>query len=125
MQEALTNVHRHSGSNKVEVILNRDGRCSKLVIRDFGKGIPKETLEQFSQSGTNVGVGLAGIRERVKELGGTLEIHSSQKGTVLQVSLPTTKRLIGIVVLSDLLFPYKLKRLAANKPTNLRVPDSV
>ncbi|HLV85571.1 MAG TPA: sensor histidine kinase [Candidatus Sulfotelmatobacter sp.] len=90
MQEALTNVHRHSGSGKVEILLNRDAENALLVIRDFGKGIPKETLEQFTQSGTNVGVGLAGIRERVKELGGTLEIHSSSNGTSLKVELPIT-----------------------------------
>lgn len=91
MQEALTNVHRHSGSRKVEVVLSRDEQSATLVVRDFGKGIPHETLEQFTQSGTNVGVGLAGIRERVKELGGDFAIHSSQKGTMLQVALPVAE----------------------------------
>jgi signal transduction histidine kinase len=88
MQEALTNVHRHSGSRKVDVTLDTDDSTAYLTIKDFGKGIPKETLEQFQQSGTNVGVGLAGIRERVKELGGVLEVQSSKKGTAIRVTIP-------------------------------------
>jgi signal transduction histidine kinase len=88
MQEALTNVHRHSGSRKVDITLDTDDSTAYLTIKDFGKGIPKETLEQFQQSGTNVGVGLAGIRERVKELGGVLEVQSSKKGTAIRVTIP-------------------------------------
>lgn len=88
MQEALTNVHRHSESTKVEVVLEIEDGVALLAIRDFGKGIPKKTLELFRQAGTNVGVGLAGIRERVKELGGSLDIQSSKKGTTLKVSIP-------------------------------------
>jgi signal transduction histidine kinase len=96
MQEALTNVHRHSGSRKVDITLDSDGATAVLVIKDFGKGIPRKTLEQFEQSGTNVGVGLAGIRERVKELGGTLEIHSSKKGTTLKAALPIADRVHNV-----------------------------
>jgi signal transduction histidine kinase len=44
--------------------------------------------EGFAKTGTNVGVGLAGVRERAKELGGTLEVHSSKKGTRLEVTIP-------------------------------------
>lgn len=88
MQEALTNVHRHSGSIAVEIVLTTDQVNATLVIKDFGSGIPKETLDRFSRAGTNVGVGLAGIRERIKELGGTLDIHSSSTGTTLTASIP-------------------------------------
>jgi signal transduction histidine kinase len=87
MQEALTNVHRHSGSQRVEVVLDTGNRTAVLHIKDFGRGIPQDTLEHF-QSGANVGVGLAGIRERIKELGGLFEISSDRKGTTLQVSIP-------------------------------------
>jgi signal transduction histidine kinase len=93
MQEALTNVHRHSGSRKVDITVDSDGVTAVLVIKDFGKGIPKDTLEQFRESGTNVGVGLAGIRERVQELGGILEIHSNKKGTTLKASIPIAERM--------------------------------
>jgi two-component system, NarL family, sensor kinase len=96
MQEALTNVHRHSGSSKVEIQMETDGEFATIAIRDFGKGIPKETLEQFKKSGTNVGVGLAGIRERVKELGGALEIRSTRKGTILKAALPLTDKVKNV-----------------------------
>ncbi len=90
MQEALTNVHRHSGSREVEITLSTTDTIATLTIADFGKGIAQEVLDGFSHSGTNVGVGLAGIRERAKELGGTLTIHSGDRGTVLTVSLPVS-----------------------------------
>jgi len=88
MQEALTNVHRHSGSAAVEITLTVDETLATLVIRDFGKGIAQDVLQGFTNSGTNVGVGLAGIRERVKELGGSLEIRSSSAGTIVQAAIP-------------------------------------
>ena len=93
MQEALTNVHRHSGSKRVDVTLTRTESLVALIIRDFGKGINADTLEQFKQSGTKVGVGLAGIRERLKELGGTFEIESSPgAGTTLTASIPISEQ---------------------------------
>jgi signal transduction histidine kinase len=59
-----------------------------MRIADSGQGIPPETLARFQRNGTGSGIGLAGMRERVKELGGELEICSSQAGTVLTVCLP-------------------------------------
>jgi len=92
MQEALTNVHRHSGSRAVDIVLTVDQSAALLVIRDFGKGIPSDMLECFNHKGTNVGVGLAGIRERVRELGGSFEIQSGRQGTVLQASIPYSEQ---------------------------------
>lgn len=92
MQEALTNVYRHSGSPRVEVVLTADEREAVLVIKDFGKGIPKDVLNQFRQAGTRVGVGLAGIRERVKELSGRFEVRSNAQGTTLKISMPVSER---------------------------------
>lgn len=88
LQESLTNVHRHSGSKKVEVRLTLDESSVSLIIEDHGKGVPRDVLARFAESGTNVGVGLAGMRERAKELGGTLEVHSGKKGTRLHVIIP-------------------------------------
>jgi signal transduction histidine kinase len=88
LQEGLTNVHRHSGSPAVEIRLSVQDSLVHLSIRDQGKGIPPSTLEPFRRSGTNVGVGLAGIRERIKELGGKLDIQSSSSGTLLTVVIP-------------------------------------
>ena len=88
LQEALTNVHRHSGSRSVEVRLTRDSTLVVLAIQDHGKGIPQDTLDRFKKSGTNVGVGLAGMRERIKELGGTFHLESGPKGTLLKAIVP-------------------------------------
>jgi len=97
MQEALTNVHRHSGSSVVDITLTVNSDDVKLVIKDCGRGMPKEVMDAWTRSGTNVGVGLAGIRERVKELGGTFHISSSPKGTTLDACIPMHERTPGIV----------------------------
>jgi signal transduction histidine kinase len=88
LQESLTNVHRHSGSPAVEIRLAVEQSAVHLSIRDFGRGIPPKLLERFLTSGTNVGVGLSGIRERVKELGGKLQVESSSSGTLLKIEIP-------------------------------------
>jgi signal transduction histidine kinase len=92
MQEALTNAHRHSQSQVVEISLAVDDALATLTVVDFGKGIPKEVLDGLNHSGTNVGVGLAGIRERAKELGGTFEVESGPTGTTLKASVPLAAR---------------------------------
>jgi len=89
MQEALTNVHRHSGSRAVEVKLVVAKSQIVLTVKDFGMGVPKEVLDRFWKTG-NTGVGLAGIRERLKELGGYLEIESNIDGTLLRATIPLT-----------------------------------
>jgi signal transduction histidine kinase len=88
LQEALTNVHRHASSSAVDVRFCVEGSSVRLTIRDYGKGIPQNVLERFRKNGTNVGVGLAGVRERIKELGGALQIDSSNSGTLLAISIP-------------------------------------
>lgn len=88
LQESLTNVHRHANSPTVDVELTLEQSAVRLSVRDYGKGIPETTLERFRKNGTNVGVGLAGIRERIKELSGKLDIESNQSGTTLTVLIP-------------------------------------
>lgn len=87
LQEALTNVHRHSGSRAVQVKVAVERDRVVLTVRDFGMGVPREVLDRFWKTG-NVGVGLAGIRERLKELNGALEIESNLDGTVLRATIP-------------------------------------
>ncbi len=87
LQEALTNVHRHSGSRAVEVVVACDDIRVVLTVKDHGMGVPREVLDRFWKTG-NVGVGLAGIRERLKELGGALEIESNLDGTLLRATIP-------------------------------------
>lgn len=88
LQESLTNVHRHSGSSRVEVRLACGDTDVTLTIEDYGDGIPRDVLERFAKTGSNVGVGLAGMRARVKELGGSLIIHSTKAGTKLKAAIP-------------------------------------
>ena len=88
LQESLTNVHRHSGSKSVQVELAKPKDQLVLTVRDFGRGIPAESLDASQPNGRNIGVGLAGMRERVNDLGGRLDIQSSPNGTLLTVLVP-------------------------------------
>jgi signal transduction histidine kinase len=87
LQEGLANIHRHSKSSSAEVEFAAEGTQLRLELRDHGVGIRPEMLEQFRAAAV-FGVGLAGIRERVRELGGTFNIDSDAGGTVLRVTVP-------------------------------------
>jgi signal transduction histidine kinase len=90
LQEALTNVHRHASATLVDVIVScTDGKVI-LEVSDNGKGIPPRTLNQFRAGGA-AGIGLAGMRERLAELRGSLEVESSPAGTKVKATLPTTQ----------------------------------
>jgi two-component system, NarL family, sensor kinase len=89
LQESLTNIHRHSRSSRAEISLQTGAKGATLRIRDYGKGIPREMLENFLSTGANVGVGLAGMRERVREQGGHFDIQSDRNGTTITVVMPT------------------------------------
>jgi signal transduction histidine kinase len=88
LQESLTNIHRHSGSPSVEITARRTARVVTLCVTDHGKGMPAELLERFRKTRGSGGVGLAGMRERVDELGGSLTLRSSERGTTLDVAIP-------------------------------------
>jgi len=92
LQESLTNIHKHSKSPRAEVSLRPDRANVILRVKDFGDGLPEETLENFVHSGTRVGVGLAGMRERIREQGGQFRIDSNGAGTTIEVSLPRAGR---------------------------------
>jgi len=87
LQEALTNIHRHSKSTNAEVIFHPTPENVVLTVRDRGVGIPKDVLDRFRSSST-FGVGLAGMRERIRELGGTFDVDSSGEGTCVRVVVP-------------------------------------
>lgn len=87
MQESLGNIHRHSKSASAEITLEPGSREVLLTIRDNGVGIPSDLLNRFRFSG-NAGVGLAAMRERVRELRGTFEVDSNGGGTALRVAIP-------------------------------------
>jgi len=87
LQETLTNVHRHSGSPKVDVRIELEDGQVGLIVRDYGRGIATKQLEQRA-TGVDLGVGLTGMRERVTELGGNLQVLSENPGTLVRVTVP-------------------------------------
>lgn len=91
VQEALTNVHRHSHASCAGVTLVSEAGHITLEISDNGAGIPAEQLQHLRDADSHSGVGLAGMRERVRELGGEFEIRSDCRGTTVTVRVPLTE----------------------------------
>ena len=89
VQECLTNIHRHSGSPRAKIEISRTGAQIRVLVQDQGKGIPSDRLRELASGGTP-GVGVRGMRERIRQLGGTLEIDSrgEGKGTTVVTCLP-------------------------------------
>lgn len=92
VQECLTNVHRHSGSAFAQMRLERRANEIWVEVQDEGKGIPAGTLENRKASG-GLGIGITGMRERVRQLGGKLEIISDEGGTLVRAELPVAEGL--------------------------------
>lgn len=88
LQESLTNVHRHSGASEVSIRFQHQAETVVLEIRDDGHGIPAELLSRLCEPASEIGVGLAGMRERLNELNGKLEIESDAHGTSVRATVP-------------------------------------
>jgi len=89
LQESLTNVHRHSGSDVANVRLFNRGGMTILEVIDKGKGMPVQNSPEFKREGLHaLGVGLRGMEERMRQLGGGLELLSSPRGTTVVASVP-------------------------------------
>jgi len=88
LQEALTNVHRHAKARTVDIEVTCKDELVALIVKDDGAGIPRSALERFRgrQAG---GIGLAGMRERLAELNGNLEVESGASGTTIRATVPT------------------------------------
>ena len=84
VQECLTNIHRHSGSRVAAIRVTRDGSEVRVEVRDQGKGMPSGG----NGSHRKVGVGIQGMRERIKQFGGRFEILSDKKGTAVVAIVP-------------------------------------
>jgi two-component system, NarL family, sensor kinase len=91
VQEALINIHRHAASKTAHIRLQRDAETLVLEVDDQGHGIPNASLEHIMSGGGIVGVGIAGMSERMEQLGGSLEITSSDRGTTVRARLPLVK----------------------------------
>jgi signal transduction histidine kinase len=88
-QEALSNVHRHSLSSAVSVRLHRAEGSIVLEVEDRGCGIPPGVLDEDRGAAPTLGVGIGGMRERARQLGGQLQIVSAPgAGARVRISLP-------------------------------------
>jgi PAS domain S-box-containing protein len=93
IQESLTNIHRYSGSRKAFVRLTESTNKIELQIGDFGKGIHADKSGPVTGKMVRLGVGIQGMKERMRQLGGKLEINSRpNKGTVVIATLPVSDR---------------------------------
>jgi len=86
LQEGLTNIHRHSGSKTATIRLRRDAAKVSLAIEDYGVGFGSDNNRPLRS-----GVGIASMRERVRELGGELRVRSGNSGTQLEAEFPLPK----------------------------------
>jgi PAS domain S-box-containing protein len=92
IQECLTNIHRHSGSPTASVSIDCDAETVIVEVCDQGKGMHVEKLSGAGGTVT-LGVGIQGMRERVRQLGGRFEIRPASKGTIVAVTLPVSTEL--------------------------------
>ncbi|HET7433670.1 MAG TPA: PAS domain S-box protein [Thermoanaerobaculia bacterium] len=90
VQEALTNIQRHSGSASAQIRLVHGEQMVHLEISDAGKGLP-DALRGSTDALFASGVGMAGMRQRVGDMSGTLAIQSDDRGTTIAITLPITE----------------------------------
>jgi two-component system NarL family sensor kinase len=88
VQESLMNIHRHARSQTAHIRLRRDDGTLVLEIEDHGRGIPNASLQHLMSREGGLGVGIAGMSERIEQQGGQLAITSNGCGTTVRVSLP-------------------------------------
>jgi signal transduction histidine kinase len=88
VQEALINIHHHAESSTALIRLRVDALRLTLEIADRGRGMPSEVIAELPTGGGALGVGVAGMRERLQQLDGTLEIESSARGTTVRAQIP-------------------------------------
>jgi PAS domain S-box-containing protein len=89
LQESLTNVQRHSGSATADIFISLTDDAVILQVADRGKGVPRAILEQGSQDWMgSLGVGLRGMSERLRQLGGALDVSSDESGTQVRATVP-------------------------------------
>jgi PAS domain S-box-containing protein len=90
LQECLTNIHKHSNSSTANISLSLGNKQVRLKVEDQGKGMAA-TAKESGNEGRTSGVGLSGIRERVTNLGGHMQIRSGDWGTAVEVVFPATE----------------------------------
>lgn len=88
MQESLTNIQRHANSPKADILLNFERSRVTLQIRDHGVGISADKIRELEERSSSAGLGLAGMRQRAQEQGGTFRLSSNGHGTIIDVAVP-------------------------------------
>jgi PAS domain S-box-containing protein len=86
VQEALTNVYRHAQTKRAQVEIDKHTDWIVVRVRDYGKGIPMGIADKMSPS--SIGIGISGMRERVRQLGGELSVSCAEPGTLLEAKIP-------------------------------------
>ncbi len=89
VQECLTNIHRHSDSKTARIRIARQGDLLTLEVQDEGRGMAAERLSEVQSRGS--GVGIRGMKERVRQFSGTMNIESDSSGTQINVVIPIPK----------------------------------
>ena len=87
VQESLTNIHRHSGCRRASIHVSRAVDQVTLEIQDDGRGMSLQRTGADSGNPENLGVGIMGMRERLRQLGGCMELQSNDRGTTLRAVL--------------------------------------
>lgn len=88
VQESLTNVYRHANSESARVEIEKQPEWVAVHVRDYGKRIPETTGRSHS---SRLGVGIAGMRERVRQFGGELTVSRAEPGTLVETKIPLTQ----------------------------------
>lgn len=91
-QEALTNVHRHAASPWVAIRLKAQSNSVMLEIQDAGRGMAHAYDTETDANGPTLGVGLAGMRERIRQIGGTFSVESTGAGTRVRTTISIPSR---------------------------------
>lgn len=91
LQEGLTNIHRHSQSPEAGVKVAFQDGSVRMQITDSGRGIPEDQLREWREMRAPLGVGMAGMLERTRDMGGTFEVQSDSSGTTLTIVIPVSE----------------------------------
>jgi signal transduction histidine kinase len=88
LQESLANIQRHARGSSADVLLNFEASRVSLRVRDNGAGISPEKLQELEERVSYAGLGLAGMKQRANEQGGTFRLSSASNGTTIEVEIP-------------------------------------
>jgi signal transduction histidine kinase len=95
VQESLNNVYRHAHSESARVEIDKQSEWVTVRVRDYGRGLPPELVGRNLSA--NLGVGIIGMRERVRQFGGELVLSRAEPGTAVECKIPLYSLDIGTI----------------------------